>query len=622
MLAKGDHSIQKVFVEVNTKSKKVAEECKNTIENFLQKEVFPEIEKYFNSLEIENEVLIQQIENLNIEVNIPSSNTSINDSSTKREIKEQLITKLKTIFKEPELHEVAIKTSTVSESKLDTFFHFLQHGITGWRGQNKEKNFTKKILFEITENQSFEERFFKSLRDPIQKKRLIQQFKAEELQILFLSIFNKPKGYESFLTTIKKFGFKNHKIKNKVWDFFIKAIINNDFSRIVDVIQEEIIILKRTTFLKNYTEELIFFLEELVLENTIFKNQINVEKLKELGIKIDKKQEKAKEENIDIIDDFDKKHKKDEGINIIRSNKKRVKKTNKIDLEVNNTHGQNIINKQNIEKNKVVDEKLTFKDKEIDSLNLPISFEESDNQNKKEDLKKQLSPKEKKKEVKEELSTKMQQKSKNIYKDKDVTLKNEKALKDQKRAEYKRRHNEALKNTFLSKKEIVSEFKTHIVKNAGLILLHPFLKQFFNSCGFLNKENKIIKSNEAVHLLHYVATKKEQQFENNLIFEKFLCNLPIQSSIERNIVLSDELKEKSEELLKAVLQNWSVLKSSSNDLLRNEYLQREGKLDLTKDNPNLTVERKTQDILIDTKLPWNLSLCKLPWMKELIFTNW
>lgn len=48
-----EHTIQKAFVEVNTKSKKVAEECKNTIENFLQKEVFPEIEKYFNSQEIE-----------------------------------------------------------------------------------------------------------------------------------------------------------------------------------------------------------------------------------------------------------------------------------------------------------------------------------------------------------------------------------------------------------------------------------------------------------------------------------------------------------------------------------------------------------------------------------------
>ncbi|GFD72616.1 hypothetical protein KUL113_20360 [Tenacibaculum sp. KUL113] len=614
-----EHTIQKAFVEVNTKSKKVAEECKNTIENFLQKEVFPEIEKYFNSQEIEYEANIQQIENLNIEVNISNSNTSINDSSTKREIKEQLITKLKAIFKAPELHKVTIKKVTTTESKLDTFFHFLQHGTTAWWNQKEEKSFTKKMLFEITESQFFEERFLKSLRDQVQQNRLIQQFKTDELQILFLSIFNKPKEYESFLATIKKFDFTNCKIKNSVWEFFIKATINNDFSRIVDEILEEIIILKRTTFLKDYTEELMFFLEELILESTIFKNQINVEKLKELGIKIDKNklenvdkkhQKVVKKGNIGVSEGFDKNHKK---VNTIQSNK--------IDFEVTN-HGQDIIKEGNLEKNKIVDEKLTFKNKEINSLKLPISVEEKGNKNKKETLKKQTSSKEKSKEVKEELRIKMQAKSNNPYENKEVNLKTAKITEEQKRAEYKRRHQEALKNTFLRKKEVVSEPKSHLIKNAGLILLHPFLKQFFNSCGFLDKENKIIKPNEAVHLLHYVATKKEQQFENNLIFEKFLCNLPIQSSIERNIVLSDELKERSEELLRAVLQNWAVLKSSSNDLLRNEYLQREGKLDLTKDNPTLTVERKTQDILLDTKLPWNLSLCKLPWMKELIFTNW
>ncbi|MHC9089479.1 contractile injection system tape measure protein [Tenacibaculum sp. IMCC1] len=616
-----EHTIQKVFVEVNTKSKKVAEECKNTIENFLQKEVFPEIEKYFNSQEIEYEAYIQQIENLNIEVNISNSNTSINDSSTKREIKEQLITKLKAIFKAPELHKVIIKKVTTTESKLDTFFHFLQHGTTAWWNQKEENSFTKKMLFEITESQFFEERFLKSLRDQVQQNRLIQQFKTDELQILFLSIFNKPKGYEPFLATIKKIDFTNRKIENKIWEFFIKAIINNDFSRIVDEVREEIITLKRTTFLKDYTEELMFFLGELILESTIFKNQINVKKLKELGIKIDKnklenvdkKHQKVEEGNIKVSEGFDKNHKKDKEVNTIQSNK--------IDFEVTN-HGQDIIKEGNLEKNKIVDEKLTFKNKEINSLKLPISVEEKGNKNKKETLKKQTSSKEKSKEVKEELRIKMQAKSKNPYENKEVNLKTDKITEDQKRAEYKRRHQEALKNTFSSKKEVVSEPTSHLIKNAGLILLHPFLKQFFNSCGFLDKENKIIKPNEAVHLLHYVATKKEQQFENNLIFEKFLCNLPIQSSIERNIVLSDELKERSEELLRAVLQNWSVLKSSSNDLLRNEYLQREGKLDLTKDNPNLTVERKTQDILIDTKLPWNLSLCKLPWMKELIFTNW
>ena len=592
MVAK-EHTIQKVFVEVNTKSKKVAEECKNTIEDFLQEEVFPEIEKYFNSQEIEYEAYIQQIENLNIEVDISTNNKSIKDNSTKREIKEQLITKLKAIFKAPELHKVAIKKVTTSESKLDAFFHFLQHGTTAWWNQKEEKSFTKKMLFEITESQFFEERFLKSLRDQVQQNRLIQQFKTEELQILFLGVFNKPEGYETFLSTIKKIDFKSYIIRNKVWKFFIKATINNNFSRIVNEVQEEIEICKRTKAF-NSSKNLTQFLQELTSQERIFRSQFNSKEQKEF---------KKKKEGSSI-----------EVVNTEFISKKEEKKS---DVSIDK------LDKVGVKKNQNKTEELILPKNESSKSNLQKTPEKVDKQNKKEVLKKKkTSSKEKSKEVKEELRIKMQAKSKNLYEDKGVNLKTEKITDDQKRAEYKRRHQEALKNTFSSKNEVVSEPKSHLIRNAGLILLHPFLKQFFNSCGFLDKENKIIKPNEAVHLLHYVATKKEQQFENNLIFEKFLCNLPIQSSIERNIVLSDELKEKSEELLRAVLQNWSILKNSSNDLLRNEYLQREGKLDLTKDNPTLTVERKTQDILLDTKLPWNLSLCKLPWMKELIFTNW
>ncbi|WP_425656413.1 contractile injection system tape measure protein [Tenacibaculum ascidiaceicola] len=592
MVAK-EHTIQKVFVEVNTKSKKVAEECKNTIEDFLQEEVFPEIEKYFNSQEIEYEAYIQQIENLNIEVDISTNNKSIKDNSTKRAIKEQLITKLKAIFKAPELHKVAIKKVTTSESKLDAFFHFLQHGTTAWWNQKEEKSFTKKMLFEITESQFFEERFLKSLRDQVQQNRLIQQFKTEELQILFLGVFNKPEGYEAFLSTIKKIDFKSYIIRNKVWKFFIKATINNNFSRIVNEVQEEIEICKRTKAF-NSSKNLTQFLQELTSQERIFRSQFNSKEQKEF---------KKKKEGSSI-----------EVVNTEFISKKEEKKS---DVSIEK------LDKVGVKKNQNKTEELILPKNESSKSNLQKTPEKVDKQNKKEVLKKKkTSSKEKSKEVKEELRIKMQAKSKNLYEDKGVNLKTEKITDDQKRAEYKRRHQEALKNTFSSKNEVVSEPKSHLIRNAGLILLHPFLKQFFNSCGFLDKENKIIKPNEAVHLLHYVATKKEQQFENNLIFEKFLCNLPIQSSIERNIVLSDELKEKSEELLRAVLQNWSILKNSSNDLLRNEYLQREGKLDLTKDNPTLTVERKTQDILLDTKLPWNLSLCKLPWMKELIFTNW
>ena len=158
------------------------------------------------------------------------------------------------------------------------------------------------------------------------------------------------------------------------------------------------------------------------------------------------------------------------------------------------------------------------------------------------------------------------------------------------------------------------------VENAGLILLHPYLKQLFLNCELL-EGNKISDPETAAHLLQYIATKNEMQFEHRMVFEKFLCNIPIDQPINRNILLASDLKIHAEEMLRAVVANWQALGNTSIDLLRNEYLQRPGKLILNEDNPKVIVERKTQDILLE-KLPWGIGLCKLTWKKKIIFTDW
>ena len=159
------------------------------------------------------------------------------------------------------------------------------------------------------------------------------------------------------------------------------------------------------------------------------------------------------------------------------------------------------------------------------------------------------------------------------------------------------------------------------VHNVGLIMLHPYLKDFFKNCGLLNDENHIINPSLAVHLLHYIATKQEQQYESSMVFEKIVCGLHSKDIIQRNVVLSDTLKSNAEELLEAVLQNWGVLKNASPDLLRSEFLQRYGKISFKETNPKITVEKKVHDILLD-KLPWNIGLCRLPWLNYLLFTDW
>ncbi|WP_130733222.1 contractile injection system tape measure protein [Flavobacterium sp. J27] len=181
-------------------------------------------------------------------------------------------------------------------------------------------------------------------------------------------------------------------------------------------------------------------------------------------------------------------------------------------------------------------------------------------------------------------------------------------------------------NNTLHEKEFYTETlygdENSYIQNAGLILLHPFIKEFFKNCQLLEENNKTINDKElAVHLLHYLATEEENDYEYNMLFEKFLCGLTMDFPIKREVVIPLQIKEEAEKMLASVLSHWTALKSSSVAILRNEFLQREGKIDFKDGNPKIFIERKTQDILLE-RLPWNISIIKIPWLEKLIYTEW
>lgn len=161
------------------------------------------------------------------------------------------------------------------------------------------------------------------------------------------------------------------------------------------------------------------------------------------------------------------------------------------------------------------------------------------------------------------------------------------------------------------------------IQNAGLILLHPFLKRFFEKLGILDEKGGIKKSDlqVAVQSLHYMATGTEEFFEANLVFEKFLCGVPLKMPIERDSLLTDMIKDESQLLLTEVVKHWPALKNTSPEGLRQLFIQHNGKLVQEKSNYKLIIERKAQDILLD-QLNWNISIIKLPWRKELITVEW
>lgn len=171
--------------------------------------------------------------------------------------------------------------------------------------------------------------------------------------------------------------------------------------------------------------------------------------------------------------------------------------------------------------------------------------------------------------------------------------------------------------------EETTEESSQFFKNAGLVLLHPFIAAFFKKLKFLEKgdfKNNAART-KAVLLLHFLATGEETAPEYELFLPKFICEMPTNMPLDHTLKISKTAKKEALNLLKAAIEHWGALGSSSPGALQEGFLQREGKLEKEQTGWKLYVEQKTLDILLD-KLPWNLSMIKLPWMKEILKVEW
>lgn len=162
-----------------------------------------------------------------------------------------------------------------------------------------------------------------------------------------------------------------------------------------------------------------------------------------------------------------------------------------------------------------------------------------------------------------------------------------------------------------------------LIQNAGLIILHPFLKTFFGELGMLDKNERIrvTDMSTAIQALHFLATGKANFFEGNLILEKYICGAPLKVTVERECLLSEKIKDEAINMLREVIRQWPELKNSSVDDLRELFIQRNGKLIQKGSKYKIIVERKVQDLLLD-KLSWNISAVNFPWRKDVLFVDW
>lgn len=184
--------------------------------------------------------------------------------------------------------------------------------------------------------------------------------------------------------------------------------------------------------------------------------------------------------------------------------------------------------------------------------------------------------------------------------------------------EQKRKRKE---NQDIEKEEPGKDVLLHC-KNAGLVLLLPFIKPFFENLQLVTND-AFTRENEkfrACNILHFLATGKTAVDEQELLLPKILCGIEIQEIVEPVEIDDERVKTESDDLLKSMIQHWAVLKGTSVESLRETFLQRDGQLKI-ESSFLLQVSNSGVDILL-SKLPWGFRNYKLPWMQKSIITEW
>jgi hypothetical protein len=158
------------------------------------------------------------------------------------------------------------------------------------------------------------------------------------------------------------------------------------------------------------------------------------------------------------------------------------------------------------------------------------------------------------------------------------------------------------------------------VENAGAVLLHPFLQRLLEATG-CHDGQRLHDPQRALGLLHYAVAGRSTAAEWELPLLKVLCGIPVSEAVPVQFEVSAAQMAEVEALLEALVRHWSVLKNTSNDALRESFLQRRGKLSLAGGHWTLQVEQRAYDLLLE-QLPWGIGMLKLPWMPLPLHTIW
>lgn len=171
---------------------------------------------------------------------------------------------------------------------------------------------------------------------------------------------------------------------------------------------------------------------------------------------------------------------------------------------------------------------------------------------------------------------------------------------------------------------IMEEHKQEFpIRNAGLILFHPFLETLFTRTGLMEEQQFVDDTarNRAVLLLQYLATEQTEFEDRELVLNKILCQVPLTSPVPLKLTPTPEETTVCTSLFEVIPERWSQMKHTTRTGLSESLILRNGVIKLSGAEWNLRVEQKGYDVLLQT-LPWAFGLVKTKWMDKALTTEW
>jgi hypothetical protein len=161
------------------------------------------------------------------------------------------------------------------------------------------------------------------------------------------------------------------------------------------------------------------------------------------------------------------------------------------------------------------------------------------------------------------------------------------------------------------------------VNNSGLVILWPFLENFFKHLGFIEEQRfkDGAARQRAAGLLQYVVSENMSPPEYLLPLNKVLCGLEVDEVFDFGPPVTELEIDECSNLLTAVIAQAPILHDISHSGFRASFLLRKGQLSARDGAWLLRVERETYDLVLD-RFPWSIKWVKLPWMDAPLQVEW